>query len=135
MNDGHHIERASSNLTGGEIESLREAVGWPRNEGQYDRIIPNSYTNFVIRAEGNLIAFVNVISDGIANAYLVDLMVHPDFQHRGIGHALVGRAIADLAADGIQQVETTFHPRLEAFYQDCGFHIFKAGVIDNTTTA
>ena len=135
MDNGYQIRRAPSELTGLEIESLREAVGWPRNAGQYGDIIANSYTNFCIRAEGRLIAFVNVISDGIGNACLVDLMVHPDLQHRGIGRALVRCAVHDLAADGIQQIQTTFPPALERFYQKCGFHILKAGVVDNTSTA
>jgi GNAT superfamily N-acetyltransferase len=113
-----------------EIEALRIAVGWEKFENKYDRIIPNSYTHFTIRKEGQLVGFVNVISDGIGDAFLVDLMVHPDIQRRGLGRALVGAAVTALTADGIKCIQVTFNPNLEEFYSSCGFYIFRAGIID-----
>jgi len=126
-----HEIRRDEPVSAKEIESLRVAVGWERFENKYDRILPNSYAHFTVREGGRLIAFVNVISDGIGDAFLVDLIVHPDFQRRGFGHALVDAAVSALTADGIKCIQVTFHPELEPFYRHCGFHIFKAGIIDN----
>ena len=124
--------KRNAELSGTQIEDLRVAVGWDRMEGYYDRILARSYAHFSVHQEsGGLIAFVNVISDGIADAFLVDLMVHPDWQGRGIGQALVNRAIEELRADGIRAIEVIFEPHLESFYRACGFHLMQSGVIDN----
>ncbi len=118
-------------LHGKQVEDLRVAIGWDRMDGYYDRILPRSYAYFSVDNENSdLIAFVNVISDGIADAFLVDLMVHPDYQGKGIGQALVNQAIDALRSDGIRAIEVIFEPHLEGFYKACGFHILESGFID-----
>ncbi|MCL5271077.1 MAG: GNAT family N-acetyltransferase [bacterium] len=114
-----------------EIEDLRSAVGWDRCEGTYEHILRRHFAYYTARAgDGRLIGYVSVLSDGIADAFLLDLMVHPDHQRSGLGSRLVRRAIADMKQAGIQCVQVTFNEPLEAFYAQCGFHIFKAGIID-----
>jgi ribosomal protein S18 acetylase RimI-like enzyme len=118
-------------VTGTEIEDLRVAVGWDRMEGQYDQILSRSYTHFTAHLSPRLVGFLNTLSDGRGDAFLLDLMVRPEFQRQGIGTALVRKAIADLTADGIRCIQVTFNPEHESFYRKCGFHIFRAGIIDN----
>lgn len=118
-------------VTAREIEDLRASVGWDRFENKYDGILTKSYAHFTVREASQLLAFVNVISDGIGDAFLVDLMVHPSAQRRGIGRALVDAAIAGLTSDGIRCIQVTFDSKLESFYRECGFHIFGGGIIDN----
>jgi GNAT superfamily N-acetyltransferase len=130
MNQTLFIQR-NANLKGQQIEDLRVAVGWDRMDGYYDRILARAYTHFSVHADdGRLVAFVNVISDGIADAFLVDLMVHPDYQGKGIGQALAIKVINDLRGDGIRAIEVIFEPHLESFYRACGFHIMQSGIID-----
>ncbi len=118
-------------LSGEEVENLRVLVGWDRMEGYYDRILQNSYAHFSVQEDyRKLIAFVNVISDGIADAFLVDLIVHPDYQGKGIGRSLVNQAIETLRQDGIRTIEVIFEPHLESFYRACGFLILQSGIID-----
>lgn len=40
-----------------------------------------------------LVGLARVISDGCFNAYIPDVIVHPDYQRRGIGRALIKRII------------------------------------------
>ena len=122
-------------VTAKEIEDLRAAVGWERLENKYEKILANSYAHFTVREGSQLLAFVNVISDGIGDAFLVDLMVLPSVQRRGIARALVDAAVVGLTRDGIKCIQVTFDQELESFYRDCGFHIFKAGIIDNDRRA
>lgn len=129
MGDHFFIER-QAHLRGTQIEELRIAVGWDKMTGFYDRILAKSYTHFSIYDNDILIAFVNVISDGIGDAYLVDLMVHPDYQAQGLGQTLVKHAIQSLKMDGIRSIEVIFDDHLEPFYRSCGFHIMKSGIID-----
>jgi GNAT superfamily N-acetyltransferase len=131
MSATYYIRR-NVNLAGKEVEDLRGAVGWDRMDGHYDRILKRSYTHFSAHEnDGRLIGFVDVISEGIADAFLVDLMVHPDYQGRGVGKALVLHAIDSLRADGILTTEVIFEPRLESFYRACGFEILQSGIIEN----
>ena len=131
----NHQIRRDAPISAEEIEDLRAAVGWDRFEGKYDRILLNSYAHFTVHVGGRLVGFLNVISDGIGNAFLVDLMVATDFQKQGLGSALVQNAIADLTADGVRCIQVTFNPELEGFYRKCGFHIFLGGIIDNEAEA
>ena len=115
----------------GEIEDLRQAVGWDRSEGTYDRVLARHYVHYTVRDNGGrLIGYMSVLSDAVADAFLLDLVVHPQCQRKGIGTRLVRRAVRDMKDAGVQCVQVTFDERLEPFYAQCGFHIFKAGIID-----
>lgn len=117
-----------------EIEDLRETVGWDRSAGTYGSILPRHYAYYIVRAEDSqLIGYLSVLSDGISDAFLLDLMVHPQHQGRGIGTRLVKRAIQDIRQAGIRCAQVTFDEHLEHFYARCGFHIFKGGIIDFKT--
>ena len=120
-------------LTGDAVESLREAAGWDRTTHS-DAMLAGSYTHFSISEDDKLIAFVNVVSDGVGDAFLVNLLVHPDYQRRGLGRRFVKYAVDALTEDGIQCVWVTFDEQLDhldRFYRLCGFDIQKAGVFDN----
>jgi ribosomal protein S18 acetylase RimI-like enzyme len=113
-----------------EIAPLRTAVGWDSCEGQYEKILPRLFAYFTARQNGELVGFVSVISDGVSDAFLVDLMVHPDCQRRGIGSALVKTAVRYVIDQGIRCTQVTFCPPEEPFFEKLGFYIMKAGVID-----
>ena len=114
-----------------EIEDLRETVGWDRSEGTYQEILNLHYTYYTVRNQnGRLIGYMSVLSDGIAEAFLLDLVVHPQYQKKGLGKRIVKKAIADIKAAGIRCVQVTFNNNLESFYVKCGFQIFKGGIID-----
>lgn len=116
-----------------EIESLRTIAGWDKMEGKYALILPKLYTYYSVRIENELVGFLSILSDGVGDAFLLDLMVHPDHQRKGIGTALVKEAIHDIKSAGVKCIQVTFNPDLESFYKKFGFHIFKAGIIDNDT--
>jgi GNAT superfamily N-acetyltransferase len=122
-------------VTDTEIGQLRAAVGWDHEPGAYDRVLKGVHTYFIARANTMLTGFVSVISDGVADAFLVDLMVHPDCQHQGLGTKLVRRAVSYSKSLGVQCVHVTFNAPEEAFYRKCGFHVFGGGIIDFKTMA
>jgi ribosomal protein S18 acetylase RimI-like enzyme len=114
-----------------EIEDLRESVGWDRSEGTYQEILNRHYTYYTVRNEDDqLIGYMSVLSDGISDAFLLDLVVHPQYQRKGLGKRIVKKAITDIKAAGIRCIQVTFNNDLESFYEKCGFHIFKGGIID-----
>ena len=114
-----------------EIEDLREAAGWDRSEDTYQDILDRHYTYYTARNEdGRLIGYMSVLSDGISDAFLLDLVVHPLYRRKGLGTQIVKKAITDIKTAGIRCVQVTFNTDLETFYKKCGFHIFKGGIID-----
>ncbi len=120
-------------VTDSEIGELRRAVGWDYEPGSYDRVLKGVHTWFVARAGSRLIGFLSVISDGEADAFLVDLMVHPEYQKQGLGKEIVHTAVRYARRLGVQCVHVTFNRTEEAFYRKCGFHIFGGGIIDFKT--
>ena len=117
-----------------EIGELRTAVGWDKCEGTYSTILKRHFTYYTVRAEdGRLIGYMSILSDGISDAFLLDLMVHPDFRGKQIGSRLVKRGIQDMKEAGIRCVQVTFDENLREFYALCGFHVFGGGIVDFMT--
>ncbi|MFH1616150.1 MAG: GNAT family N-acetyltransferase [Planctomycetota bacterium] len=117
-------------VTDGEIALLRTAVGWDSCAGEYEKILPRLFAYFTARQNDALVGFVSVISDGVSDAFLGDLMVHPDCRRRGIGSALVKAAVRYVIDQGIRCTQVAFCPPEEPFFEQLGFYIMRAGVID-----
>jgi len=126
-----HVIMRNAFVSPEEIEDLRQAVDWDRCEGTYEEILKRHYAYYTVRAEdGHLIGYMSILSDGISDAFLLDLMVHPTYQRQHIGRRLVMRAIQDIRDAGIHAVQVTFTEDLRDFYARCGFNLFGGGIID-----
>lgn len=77
-----------------------------------------------------LIGFLNVLWDGLAHAWLQDVMVDPGFQGRGVGVAMVQLARDRAAEAGCEWLHVDFDDDLSPFYIDaCGFQPSAAGIM------
>lgn len=79
---------------------------------------------------GRLAGFVNLAWDGGAHAFILDTVVDPGHQRRGIGSGLVRRALDAARAAGVEWVHVDHEPHLDAFYRGCGFRPTSAGVVN-----
>jgi ribosomal protein S18 acetylase RimI-like enzyme len=118
-------------LTAEHVAGLREAVGWERRTEKYHRILGNTYFSAGCFAEDLLIGYVDTVSDGIEDAYIRDLAVHPRYQRQGIGSKLLSMVIERTKSDKIKMVNVVFEPRFAGLYKKAGFIIMAGGVIDN----
>ena len=86
-----------------EICDLRQSVGWNRMEKEMADPRLTSFYHIAVYEEENqkLIGFVDSISNGVTDAYIQDLMVHPDFQGKGLGSELMNKMIDYLKKFGI----------------------------------
>lgn len=82
------------------------------------------------RIKNELIGFIDVVSDGYNDAYILDLMVAKDYQSLGLGTKLMEEALLFLKKKQIKCIQVTFDSKLIGFYRRFGFHIFSAGIID-----
>lgn len=110
------------------LADLREAVGWNRIET--DLADPRMRNAFHLCAfEGDrLVGYAAVVSNGVTDAYIQDVMVHPDQQRRGIGSQLMERVLARLQDEGVYMVSVIYgEAALQPFYERFGFSTMLCG--------
>ncbi len=80
--------------------------------------------------EGHLVGFVNVVGDGGAHAFILDAIVDPTRQARGIGSELIRQGGVAAAHVGCQWLHVDYEPELAGFYEHvCGFRPTAAGLL------
>ncbi len=121
----------SPKLTPQQVAELRLSVGWDGRVEKYKKKLGKSYLWVACFDNQKLVGYADVVSDGVDDAYIRDVIVQPDYQHRGIGTKLLGMITKRIRSDGIKMVHVIFDPSLEAFYRQAHFTIMLSGVIDN----
>lgn len=82
----------------------------------------------------DLRGFVHACWDGGAHAFLLDTVVDPDHQRRGIGRRLVQTVSGEAAAAGCEWLHVDYEPHLSPFYREaCGFGTTEAGLLRLST--
>lgn len=110
------------------LADLREAVGW--NRILLDLSDPRMHNSLSLCAfEGSqLIGYACVVSNGVTDAYIQDVMVHPDYQQMGVGTQLMKRLLTRLKEDGIYMVSVIYGDEsLRPFYEKFGFYTMLCG--------
>ncbi len=107
------------------------AAAWPGDGGAGNMgRLEHSLTYLCAYQDTRLVGFVNVAWDGGVHGFILDTTVHPQFQRRGIGAALVTRAAALAKERGLVWLHVDFEPRLTRFYEQCGFRPTAAGLMN-----
>ena len=117
----------NNNLSVDDYCMLRKSVGW-------SDISPNivkqaiKKSDFIITAELNSskVGMGRIITDG-TQAFIVDVIVHPDYQGYGVGKSLMSK-IMDYIKDSLQEeqkilVNLTATKGREDFYVKFGFEV------------
>lgn len=108
-------------------------VGWPNppSPATHLRILAASSHRVVAidDATGQVVGFVNAISDGVLAAYIPLLEVRPGYHRRGIGTALMNRLFAQL--DGLYMVDLMASEDARSFYAslDLGLEPCDGGLV------
>ncbi|MBD2137918.1 GNAT family N-acetyltransferase [Anabaena sp. FACHB-1237] len=109
-----------------ELEELCDAVGWSRRPlRKVKKAIEHSFlVASMWQVKGNkkrLIGFARAISDHAFNATIWDLVVHPEFQGKGLGKALMKYILKKLRSEEISNVTLFADPQVVDFYKTMGF--------------
>ncbi len=110
-----------------DLSNLRESVGWNRMENEYKNPLMTSYYHIAIYENDELIGYVDCVSNGVTDAYIQDLMVHPDYQGKGIGTDLMNKMIECLKEKRIYMISVVFEESLKPFYEKFGFYNMLCG--------
>lgn len=111
-------------LTGVDWHALKQTLAADdfdngRSVEQYRRSFENSHSICIAYAAGGrIVGNARVLSDGVCNAYLVDVWTHSDFRRRGIARHMVEALLERLPGQHVylQSDEDTV-----TFYTQIGF--------------
>lgn len=113
------------------LADLRESVGWNRMERELADPRLHDAFHLCCFAGDRLVGYVAVVSNGVTDAYIQDLMVHPDHQQQGIGRELMQRALQRLRDDGIYMVSIIYgDAALQKYYERFGFMTMLCGQME-----
>ena len=104
-----------------DVVSLFEAVGWgKRDRHEVQAAFGRSTFKAFAFARDELIGFGRTIDDGRFYASIVDVVVAPAHQRRGVGRAVVEDLQSRL--QGFLSVTLTAAPAVQPFYRCLGWH-------------
>lgn len=112
------------------LSDLREAVGWNRMEREYNNPLMTSYYHIAVYEDDKLVGYIDSVSNGVTDAYIQDLMVHPDYQGKGLGTELMNQMIAHLKENRIYIISVVFEESLKPFYDRFGFYHMLCGQME-----
>lgn len=113
------------------LADLRQSVSWNRMEKELENPKLQDFLSIACYDNSDLIGYVSVVSNGVTDAYIQDLMVRPDHQNKGIGTELMNRAISYIKKNGIYMISVIYgEEELRSFYERFGFYTMLCGQIE-----
>ena len=112
------------------IVELCQAGGWWKEDMDADmlpELIRGSYLFAVAvdNSTGKSVGMGRVISDGIADAYIQDLVVLAMWRNKGVGRRIVSALLEGCRSSGITWIGLIAQPGTDAFYRSLGFITLK----------
>lgn len=107
-----------------EYKNLRTSVGWWETDEKATEIaLKNSLFSVVAIETGNIVGIGRVVGDGGLYFYIQDLVVHPEFQNKGLGKRLMEELMFYLRANAKSGafVGLMAAKGLEKYYEQSGF--------------
>ncbi len=107
-----------------EVLALYRRVGWT-NYTDKPEMLKKAFSSSLLvlsAMEGKrLIGLVRCVGDGASILYIQDLIVHPEYQRKGLGKELVQSALAHFPNVYQTVLLTDDTPKASAFYRSCDF--------------
>lgn len=112
------------------LVDLYRAGGWGLDEHDPSRLPELVRSSFafavaVDEATGRSIGMGRVISDGVADAYIQDMVVIQEFRGRGAGRKIIRALLVYCYERGITWIALIAEPGTEEFYTGVGFSRMK----------
>lgn len=108
-----------------DILPLYQSVGWTNytnNPSMLENAFRNSLKILAARDGDRVIGIIRAVGDGHSIVYIQDILIDPEYQHKGIGKALIG-SILELYGNVYQKALMTDNiSKTVSFYQSMVFH-------------
>jgi len=107
-----------------DLVKLYKAGGWWKDT--YDKsklkdLIKGSFAFAVVIDKNQTIGMGRIISDGMNDAYIQDLIVLPEYRKQGIGKKLVDKLVEYCRSKGVKWIALIAEPDQDGFYSSIGF--------------
>jgi len=90
---------------------------------ELETAIKNSWYIVSVYEGPDLIGFGRILSDGKHHAFIVDLIVHPKFQGKGVGGKIIEMLIDKCKKHNIRDIQLFSAKKKTKFYEKYGFII------------
>ncbi len=109
-----------------DLEELCDAVGWSRRPlRKVKKAIQHSFLVVTLWEQRGqrrrLVGFSRATSDHAFNATIWDVVVHPDYQGKGLGKSLMRYVVKKLRNEDISNITLFADPHVVDFYRNLGF--------------
>ena len=113
-----------------QIKELFVVGGWWNDENDkieffVESLIKSTFLFAVAKFEGRIVGMGRVLSEGISDAYIQDVVVLKDFRKQGIGGGIIKLLLKELLAKKISWIGLISVPGAENFYKEIGFEIMQ----------
>ena len=117
------------------IAGFYRSAKWISPEDDTAFLLPALQGSFLVAGafvDGELAGTARVLSDGISDAYIQDVVVAPEYRGQGIGRGLVELLTSELRKNNIDWIGLVGEPGTEMFYrklkwsEQAGFTLWKA---------
>ena len=119
---GYSFYDSKQAVTPEDLQDLYQFTRWGRSRQleQIAKMLEGTSMCFSVRDQGHLVAFCRVLTDYVFRASLWDILVHPDYQGKGLGSRLLTYALDHPALRNIPIV-VTYTSELTGFMGKLGF--------------
>ncbi|MBQ9882045.1 MAG: GNAT family N-acetyltransferase [Synergistes sp.] len=109
-------------LSASDLQDLYRFTRWGKSRSieQIEKMLEGTSICFSIRHNGKLIAFCRVLTDFVFRGSLWDILVHPDYQGKGVGSQLLQYALSHPALKDVPVI-VTYTSELVTFMGRLGF--------------
>ncbi len=106
---------------------LFESTGWNKNynldKEQVFETLLNSWYTISAWDEKKLIGFGRIISDGIMHALILDMIILPEYQNKGIGSSIINKLKEKCFSNKIRDIQLFSAKEKAGFYLKHGFTV------------
>jgi GNAT superfamily N-acetyltransferase len=88
-----------------------------RTPDQLRHSFENSFATCIACSDGRIIGTARILSDGVCNAYLVDVWTYTPYRRRGVARTMIESLLARLPGQHVY----TFTDEVPDFYKKLGF--------------
>ncbi|MHB1505093.1 MAG: GNAT family N-acetyltransferase [Sulfobacillus sp.] len=119
------LDLRSSPPPADQLFALFESTGWNErrqlSQDQVHQAMSHSWHTVSAYRGDDLVGFGRLVSDGIYQCFICDMIVRPADQGQGIGTAVLGHLVAYAQSSGITWLQLTCAAGKQGFYETAGF--------------
>ena len=107
-----------------DVLHLYQAVGWTNYTHQpemLEQALSHSLVIYVALDGDAVVGLIRLVGDGFSSVLVQDLIVLPNYQHQGIGSALMKESLEDFKEAYQVQLATEQTEKNVGFYRSLGF--------------